>query len=896
MRPLVPIAVSFALGIAFSRYFNPSYAAVILFILLSSVPLVITGGRIRKLGAGHAPYLPVFFFTGALFLLPAVNPDIPSRHIKNFIRPEPMRVEGVVYKAPETFDDGVVLYVEARRVFTDSGPSRTAGWPSGTVDAPAGQWEEIEGKVLLYADGRQSRTAGGPSRTDDWPAVKRGDIVRFIARLKEPANFGNPGELDYEWRLKSRGVYVTGRVKEGFMVRMAEGPPGQTVSLDWVFRYTESLRRRVNGFIDSSGVANAGVLKALITGEKGDIPDDVKDAFVKSGTAHLLAISGLHVGFVAYLSYLLIFWILKRSERLLLEFNAKKLAVAFSLLPVAAYGAVSGLSVSTQRAVIMVAAFVFTMLIGRLREFYNTVALAALVVLAVSPESLWDASFELSFAAVIAIVYLTPGLAALFESAEKKTNGFASGRPSVKDGWWAVEAGRLREWTGKTGKKVKTLFFVSLAASLGTYPLLAYHFHRVSVIGVLSNIIAVPITGFLTVPLGLISVLVMPLSNGLALFLLWCADRTLEFTAWLVKSFAALPYASVWTAAPTLIEAVFFYAAVSCVPFVRQKRLARVLLPVFFGLFLASRGMWYLRDIRQNQLRVTFISVGQGDSTLIEFPSDKGRPGRKMLIDGGGFYGGRFDTGEAVVAPFLWARRIQDIDYIVLTHAQRDHMDGLEFIARNFSPGEFWWNGVGELKPGLKNAIEEGGVKVEVLNALTPARVVDNVKIDFLNPPENSGMDMNNSSLVVRLTYGKKRFLFTGDIGEEAEDALVGKDIGADVLKVAHHGSRFSSGPGFLDRVAPAVAIASVGRMNAFGFPHAETVERFKDKGIALYRTDEHGAVTVTTDGERLDVRTYLTVEDGWLAVEDGWLAGRAGWLSGRAGWLTGRAGWLTGR
>ncbi|MBI5560606.1 MAG: DNA internalization-related competence protein ComEC/Rec2 [Deltaproteobacteria bacterium] len=804
MRPLVWIVISFCLGLLGSSYLKPGYEVILPFILFSFIPIIAASFRNSRIRPPF--YLPLFFFTGALFILPMVRPAPGGNNIKNFIRHKTLqRVEGVVEGVAEADADAVRVYVDAKRVFTD------------------GFWQDTEGKVIINAEGR--------------PDVRSGDMVWFMSSLKEPRNFNDSGEFDYEWWSRTRGIDARGNVKRGLLVRVEEGRG--------FFNLIDGIRGGVREFIDSSGFETGAIIKALVIGEKGSIADETREAFIRSGTAHILAISGLHVGFVAYLSYLFFFWIFRRSERLLLAVNVKKLAWFMSFFPVFSYGLISGFSVSTQRAVIMAGVLVLTVLIGRLREIYSAVAFAALLILAREPGALWDVSFQLSFAAVISIIYLVPRMNSLWPS-------------SLPQGQDKTPVNRIR----KLVNGMKMLFLISVAAGLGTYPPLAYHFHRVSLAGFIANMFVVPITGFIILPLALISVLAAMFWKGLAIFLIGAADTFLYPVVWIVKFLSGLPYSSLWVARPTILEIIIFYSIILCAPMVRKRRAALFLLVSLGSLFFLERGWLYYEGPLRDGLKVTFVSVGQGDAALVLFPASGLSRGKRMLIDGGGSLGAGFDAGEGIIAPMLWKERIKKVDYIVLTHPQRDHMEGLKFIAENFSPEEFWWSGIGELPPRLRDVLREKGVEVRTIGSESPATVIDDVRVDFLNPPNayrDEGLEINNSSLVLKLTYGKRRFLFTGDIKEKAEGLLMGRDIRADVLKVPHHGSRFSSTPSFIDKVNPEVAVISTGWMNNFGFPHGETLKRYGEKGITLYRTDMDGAVTVETDGESLDVKTYLT-------------------------------------
>ena len=428
-------------------------------------------------------------------------------------------------------------------------------------------------------------------------------------------------------------------------------------------------------------------------------------------------------------------------------------------------------------------------------------------------------------------------------------------RPGGLDGAGVTEMllRRCRRWL-----RVRLLpaFLITFAAMLGTYPVLAYHFNAVSPAGLVSNIIAVPLTG-LVVPLLLSASWLLGVSEYLALLCLYPADWVFSLIAILADLFSSLPYASVRVATPTLPEIFLFYAIVLLsVNLSRGHLYLRYRLYRFAAVacslllvFSLGYGLWH-RSF-SDTLRVTFISVGQGDAALVEFPR-----GGVMLIDAGGFYSG-FDPGERIVAPLLWMKKIRTIDYMILSHAQHDHMGGLSFIAKNFNVKEFWWNGVGELR-GLEGVLGMAGVPVVELDSGSRIAPIGGVRVEVLHPSADARLDINNMSMVLKLSYGSKSILFTGDIGAAAERRLgAGAPLNVSVLKSPHHGSRTSSSTALLEALGTPAAVISVGRANAFGFPAATVLERYRAAGMEIYRTDLDGAVEVSTDGTSLSITTH---------------------------------------
>jgi competence protein ComEC len=242
-----------------------------------------------------------------------------------------------------------------------------------------------------------------------------------------------------------------------------------------------------------------------------------------------------------------------------------------------------------------------------------------------------------------------------------------------------------------------------------------------------------------------------------------------------------------------------------------------------------------------------------------------------MLIDGGGLYEDRFDIGKNVIAPFLRKMKIRRIDTLVLTHPDPDHLKGLIFIASQFSIGQFWDNGYqteSESYLQLKKILSEKKIHTQSLHEASPLQLINGVEISVLNPLVWNGTqrkvqnlrDLNHTSLVLKFRFKNVSLLLAGDIGKEAEERILRKDypLRSDILKIPHHGSSSSSTPLFLERVKPTYAVLSVGERNIGRLPHPEVLKRYLQLGSKILRTDKHGAITVTTDGEKIEVSTFL--------------------------------------
>jgi competence protein ComEC len=328
-----------------------------------------------------------------------------------------------------------------------------------------------------------------------------------------------------------------------------------------------------------------------------------------------------------------------------------------------------------------------------------------------------------------------------------------------------------------------------------------------------------------------------------------------------MEMIASLPFATFYVPGPTTLEMIIFFCVIASLLWLKGPRMKKAALAVLIVIAVLDLSYWGMRGYAAKGMQVTFLDIGQGDCTLVEFPR-----GTRMLIDGGGFYGD-FDVGERVIAPLLWEKRILKIDYLVLSHPQPDHYKGLIFIARHFRPREFWHNGMGSESPTYEQLLEtireKGITTVRVAEGF--ARTIEGVEVKALNPAEGTASlsqkrdGVNTDSLVLMLSFGDHRLLFTGDIEKKAEARLVeaGKELRAQVIKVPHHGSKKSSTDPFIKKVSPSYAVISLGFGNPFHLPGKGVVERYGRLGSRVLRTDLDGAITVQSDGKKLRVGTY---------------------------------------
>jgi competence protein ComEC len=611
----------------------------------------------------------------------------------------------------------------------------------------------------------------------------------------------------------------------------------------------EGIQRPVREFFRTQlSAPHYALFRALILGERQSIDQQLREPFHQTGLGHILAVSGLHIGLVAWVSFCLFKWLLSRSYKLSLKINIQKLTALLTCLPVIGYAFLAGCQVSSQRAMIMVLTFLCSVIVGREREIWSTVALAALLILAIDPHAIFSISFQLSFSAVIGILWLTTPV---LNRIRPHIEALVSKR--------TILAGLLNYSIG--------LIVVCLCATVFLLPLTSFYFHRLSLVSVPANFTAMPILGLWVLPLGLLSAVTLPLSYEVASFFLKLATWGLGGMMDMIRFWAALPFSSFWVISPSLLEMLMFYLLLLFIFFHKKWPWAKIGIACLTILFFSDLSYWAYSVRFNEDLRVTFLDVGQANCALVEFPK-----GKKMLIDGGGFPGDQFDVGKMVVAPYLWHAKILHIDYLVLSHPQADHMNGLRFIAKTFNPKEFWYNGMQVDKASfreLMSIVESKRIQKLLPADLANGREINGVKVEILHPEPtilssnrfDKSTRLNNNSLVLKISYGGRSVLFPGDLERQGEAVLVsrsGQDLRSDILLSPHHGSRNSSSEDFLQMVRPHICVISSGEENFFGFPHRETLKRLHAIDCRVIRIDQSGAVQLKIHPREFEIRTFI--------------------------------------
>ena len=698
------------------------------------------------------------------------------------------------------------------------------------------------GKILLHFKGM-------------WPAaLVPGDQLIIRADLKRPDGFRAPGVFDYTQHLARKGIWISGFVRSPlFLQKLAEKQ-----SLLHHLRYLpERLRTTIGEHIDIAVPAeNRGLYRAILIGDVSRVDDVTLETFKGSGTFHILSISGLHMTVIFFLLYTALYWILNRSERLVFRYPLRKWAALCCLPVLLGYGLLAGLSAPVFRAVIMSCIVIVAVCTDRPKSSSTLLACAALILLIVDPLALLTASFQLSFVATMAILFIFPVLKKLL------LPDSTTSPPTIKQGVanWLI-AGLL----------------VSIVATLATAPITLFAFNRFSPVGILANLIIEPLICLWSLPAGFLAIPFIFLQPEISTWLFRIGAVGLSAAVQGTTFFSGLPFSTLWLPSPPLWLMIGFYTGLlGCTLWGKLTRIW--LWPTTIVMAVCLLLMLYPLAFRQrnpvDSLQLTFLDVGQGSATLALFPS-----GLTVLIDGGGSSATTSSVGERVIAPYLWHKGITRLDAVVITHPDADHYNGLGFILKRFSPKQLWVRDRHGHDEGFRQLIhlaEEQ--RIEVVTPQAGMRLGNKDSPDFLEciahiasdspaPGPRESRTRANTGIIIKACSQQYCALFPGDIGRTEEHSLLNRayDLKADILLAPHHGSITSNSPEFLAAVSPALMMVAAGRSGQGHFPHDRLQDDCAEKGITLLTTPEHGTLETIIGRERAQVFGYRKNQDNPL-------------------------------
>lgn len=777
--PMVSFLLLLISGIIFQHYLSIKTTPILL-IALVLIPIIwlVRSKRLLIL------LLTLIFFTGMIrYSLIQKRFEHISNILNSFDKKE-VQLVGKIKTRSKT-KKGVKYLIENQTIATDSF-----------------RWEG-DVKFHLYSD------------KDEF--IPMGTVVKGVGEFKQLRGPRNPGEFDFQSFYQRKNIW--GIIFQDKKTKIIIVDSTQYSFSEWV----ENVRQSVKTMFERSIGGEAGsLMTALIVGLREEIPKEIKQDFVDTGVIHVLAVSGLHVGYV-----LVIFLPIVKLFRI--PYGWDKIAVVFTLITFAIF---TGGKASVLRAVIMASLYVIAPLFNRKANLWNIIAVTAIGLLVYNPAYLFDLGFLLSFTAVASIVFF-------YKQFEKVL----------------PERTKISNIKNPVLKYMFALFLVSLSAQIGTLPFTWMFFNRIPIISLMANVIIVPLIGLL-VALGFAIVLLgswLPFLANTFGSVVWLLSQIIF---WLTHSFASLPVAFIDIKTPSVINILQYITIIAFLfTLIRPVTKRKSLLLLVFWLNLIV-WPWILH---RPALDIIFLDVGQGDGAIIRIPTSFWGKSKIMIIDAGEKKFG-VDKGEKVVLPTLKHLGVKKVNLIVMTHPHSDHIGGVEALLENTQVEKIWDTRTtyrSKLYQRILTRIEQDSIPYL---QMTSGKWVDDyspLQVFVIHPDSTFAKvedNVNNMSVVTKLVYGDVSLLFVGDLEKEGDwEMLSFGDLNrSNVLKVGHHGSITSTTQQFLNLVQPEYAVVSVGEGNKFNHPSELVLKRLRLSGATVCRTDLEGAIWLKTDGNKI--------------------------------------------
>lgn len=801
---LIPTTLCFILGTITGRLYPSVLPQTSVLFALALLAAAILSLYFTSTKSGLFLCLPLFFLIGHLNTVHQVKAPLAAGHIYTQInRQTRVTLIGTLTSMVEQGREKSRFEIEAHKLLRHTNRS---------------SWQQVHGRVRLSMRGRID-------------GLQPGMTLMILARVGPIVNFKTPGAFDYKGYMAASDVYVNGWIKNRQDIIEVQD---QTKSrLQHLYYLPEQVRQKVAVFLGRHlNPTIFGLYQALLVGSRAGVSPEVQEQFKATGTMHLLAISGLHMGLLGLMIVAILNWLLRRSQWLLLHVHVPSLALIGSLPVLVGYAFIAGMNTPVLRALIMATVMLTAVILRRQHRLLHLVAAAALLVLICNPLALFTVSFQLSFSAVTALALFFPQLI-------------------CTDQLDPPEPGHVARLTRYT----KTALLVSITATVGTLPFMLLYFNRFSPIGPVMNLLVEPFLCFWALPWGLAAIpLIFIAPQGAAMFL---KVGSLGITAgqYCTALGTAVPFTSLWTITPTIGEIIAYGLLLLLWRLWPQSAWPGKVTTIGTLLLLAhfTGGLWVPEKPGNSQ--ITYLDVGQGTSTFLHLPD-----GSRILVDGGGNRSSSFDVGERIIAPYLWKKRIWRLDQTIISHPHSDHFSGINFVLPHFRPKTLYINGDQRSEGNYTKILAQArqlGIEITVPKAgqnIVQGKDFQLVVIGMNGLPMEQNAPVNDKCLVLKYSHGRQEFLLPADISARSEDLLIREQVNlkADVLLAAHHGSTTSNSKLFLAAVNPSRIVVSAGKNGQAHYPAPENLALWRALNIQTYITRDQGTITCTTDGERL--------------------------------------------
>jgi competence protein ComEC len=659
--------------------------------------------------------------------------------------------------------------------------------------------------------------------------IEYGDKIIFTGEYEEPETQRNYGGFNYKEYLKTKKIY--GLISTNKIEKIEKKSYNKILIL--INKFSNKITQNANEILEED---EANLLTGILIGNKENLSTEIQESFRNSNLSHMLAVSGAHVSYII----LGITVLLNKSK------INKKISKIITIIALILFIILTGATASVTRACIMAIYVIVASLLYKKPNTFIGISISILIILLINPYNLLDVGLQLSYGGTLGIILFNK----IFEGKIKL--------PNIKI-----------LLISKILNSLKQMLIVSISANLIIFPIIAFHYNTVSLTFFISNILAGPILGIIII-LGFITIFISFVSIKISKVFSFILSMFLKLLILIANFSSNLPLSKIYVKTPSIFLIIIYYLILLIFLYsIKRKKLhrfERILIKKVksrkfkksvIAIILVVVIVFQLVKIIPSNLKIYFIDVGQGDSTLIVTPKNK-----TILIDGGGSSSDNYDVGKNTLLPYLLDRGITKVDYMFISHFDMDHCGGLLYILENLKVknviiGKQFDNS--ENYKTFLNIIKSKKIKVNMVEEGVKINIEKNLYFDVIWPSNKQAVtnnSINNNALVFKLNYKNFTMLFTGDIEEETEKILVSKYLGtnalkASVLKVGHHGSKTSSTQEFLELVKPQIALIGVGKNNKFGHPNEDVLERLKNLNCKIYRTDEMGEVILKIKNNR---------------------------------------------
>jgi len=692
-------------------------------------------------------------------------------------------------------------------------------------------------RFIIQVDHLKNKTGehvvSGNIRLSVWSDISHyapGWRIRFVSKIHPFTNFNNPGGFNYKkFMTHQKRIFGNAYAKENQIEILDQAPPDSLQKR--VILHVQTTVSQI--FKEYTSKQASGLLHEIVLGKGEYLLSETRDVFVATGVSHLLAISGLHMGMIAMTALFLSTWLFRRSEKLCLYGWSDYCAAIPAFFLMLFYFIISGMSPSAQRAFIMITVFLCAQVFSKEQIAINTLCFAGSLILMWDLRSLSDISFQMSFCAVFFII---------------------TGFQRIPEHWREISKKKAVQY-------VWQMLLCSTLAIIATSPLALHYFYHTSFMGLITNLFAIPVIGFIILPFALLSVFFVFLWKSIAIHMIVLCGYASDTIILLIQNMNKFSHPFEYYGHLNHFELFLWYVIMSVSVLSLRRRIKTFLMVIIGFLIILDVGYWTYHRNMHDDLRITTLDVGLGNAALVDLPG-----GDCMMVDGGGL-SLSFDIGKYVVAPYLWRNKIKSLKTLILTHPDQDHLHGLIFLARHFNVQTAWTNGDHKstfLFQLWEKSLKEMHIKDIHISAGYEKKLGD-VKIKFFNPPvKNPFEDTNNNSLVFQVEFQKKTFLFTGDIEKEAESLLCRtycNELQSNLMMCPHHGSRSSSIPEFIQCVQPTHVVISASGFNRYHLPDPRIINRYKQAGCQVYSTGHDGAVMIALSKEGVQIKTCSVIQ-----------------------------------